>query len=58
MAALAGIVPTALAHGGTAGAIAESSIALVVVGVFVAIWLRERVAHKSQERGKLTKPDD
>jgi hypothetical protein len=31
-----------LAHGGVAGAIAEASIALLVLAVFVAVWLRER----------------
>jgi hypothetical protein len=47
-----------LAHGGTAGAIAESSIAIVVVGVFVAVWLRERSAHKSRENADLSERDD
>jgi hypothetical protein len=45
VAALAGIV----AHGGVAGAIAESAIAVVVASVFGAVWIRERRARK--ERG-------
>jgi hypothetical protein len=35
-----------LAHGGVAGAIAEGAIALAVVGLFAAIWLRERSARR------------
>jgi hypothetical protein len=38
--ALAGL--GALAHGGIAGAIAESALVLVVASVFVAVWIRER----------------
>jgi hypothetical protein len=33
---------TLLAHGGVPGAIAEASVAMLVVGVFVAVWHRER----------------
>jgi mannose/fructose/N-acetylgalactosamine-specific phosphotransferase system component IIC len=44
VASLAGLV----AHGGVAGAIAESLIAVAVVGIFVAIWIRERRARKEQ----------
>ena len=40
MAAVAGIAP--LAHGGLAGAIAESLIAIAIAGVLVAVWIRER----------------
>ncbi len=42
MAALAGLA--VVAHGGVAGAIAESFVALAVAGVLVAVWLRERRA--------------
>ena len=38
MGALAGLV----AHGGVAGALVEILVALAVLGVFVAVWLRER----------------
>jgi acyl-coenzyme A thioesterase PaaI-like protein len=38
VASLAGIV----AHGGVAGAIAESAIVLVVASILLAVWVRER----------------
>ena len=38
MAAFAWLV----AHGGIPGAIAEGTIAVAVVALFVAVWLRER----------------
>jgi hypothetical protein len=44
VAALAGLI----GHGGVAGAIAESFIALSVAAVFVAVWLRERRAGRSE----------
>jgi hypothetical protein len=31
-----------LAHGGVAGAIAETLVAVLVIAVFVAVWHRER----------------
>jgi hypothetical protein len=31
-----------VAHGGIPGAIAEGTIAVAVVALFVAVWLRER----------------
>lgn len=31
-----------MAHGGIPGAIAEGTIAVAVVALFVAVWLRER----------------
>ena len=40
MAAVAGLAP--LAHGGLAGAIAESLIAIAIASVLVAVWIRER----------------
>lgn len=47
-----------IAHGGLVGAIAEASIALVVTGVFVAVWLRERSARRSRSSSEFTEPDD
>jgi hypothetical protein len=35
-------LPALTAHGGLAGAIVETLVVLAVVGVFVAVWLRER----------------
>jgi mannose/fructose/N-acetylgalactosamine-specific phosphotransferase system component IIC len=48
-----------IAHGGVAGALAESLIALAVVGVFVAIVIRERAArkHDAEDPG-LSEPDE
>jgi hypothetical protein len=40
VAALAGLI----AHGGLAGAIAESFVAISVAAVLIAIWIRERRA--------------
>jgi hypothetical protein len=57
VAPLAGIV----AHGGVAGAIAESFVALSVAGVLVAVWLRERRAgraHSSGDQARLRDDDD
>jgi hypothetical protein len=48
----------ALAHGGLLGAIAESTIAIAVASVFVAVWLRERSARKSRARESATELDD
>ena len=39
---------TPLAHGGTAGLIVEGLLAVTVLGVFVAVWLRERRAGRSR----------
>ena len=47
MAAVAGIAP--LAHGGLAGAIAESLIAIAIAGVLVAVWIRERRGGKASD---------
>jgi hypothetical protein len=41
--------PGLIAHGGTPGAIVEGSLVVLVTGVFVAVWLRERRARA--ERG-------
>jgi hypothetical protein len=40
VAALAGLGP--IAHGGVAGAIAESFLAIGVGAVLIAVWIRER----------------
>jgi hypothetical protein len=45
MGALSGVI----AHGGVAGAIVESLVALAVLGVFVAVWLRERGSGPERE---------
>ena len=54
MAALAELV----AHGGTAGAIVESLIALAVVSVLVAVWLRERRGGRHEPEGPEDLSDD
>ena len=36
------IISLLLAHGGVPGAIAEGTIAVAVIALFVAVWLRER----------------
>jgi hypothetical protein len=43
----------ALAHGGVPGAIAEAAIALAVVGLFAAIWLRERSARRDEAESEV-----
>ena len=42
---------TALAHGGVGGAIVEASAALAIVGVVVAVWLRERKTRRMDGDG-------
>jgi hypothetical protein len=39
-----------LAHGGTAGLIAETSIGLLVGGLLAVVWLRERRRRARGER--------
>lgn len=39
---------TPLAHGGTAGLIIEGLLAVSVLGLFAAVWLRERRASRSR----------
>ena len=46
MAAFAWVV----AHGGVPGAIAEGTIAVAVVALFVAVWLRERRGGEDEDR--------
>jgi hypothetical protein len=41
MAALAA-VPGLIAHGGLAGAIVESFVAISIVAVLLTVWIRER----------------
>jgi hypothetical protein len=38
-----------IAHGGTAGAIGEAVLAVAVVGVLIAVWLRERSARREDD---------
>ena len=47
MAALAGLI----AHGGLWGAIVEGLVALAVVGLLVAVWLRERGSSGHRDAG-------
>jgi hypothetical protein len=47
---VAGLVAGLVAHGGVGGAIVESLLTLSVVGIFLAVWLRER-------RGRKNPPD-
>ena len=44
------IISLLVAHGGVPGAIAEGPIAVAVVALFVAIWLRERRSGEEQDR--------
>ena len=47
MAALAGLA--LLAHGGVGGAIVEALLAVSVVGLFLAVYLRERRVSRSRD---------
>lgn len=47
-----------LAHGGIPGAIAEATVAVAVIAIFGSIWLRERSARKSRDRGEFRERDD
>ena len=47
MGPFAGLAP--LAHGGVAGAIAESLIVLAIGAVFFAVWIRERRTDRPSE---------
>ena len=44
------VIISLLAHGGVPGAIAEGAIAIAVVGVLVAVWLRERRDGEERDR--------
>ena len=52
------MVSPLVAHGGTAGAIAESLIVLAVVAVLVAVWLRERRGGRHEPEGQEDLSDD
>ena len=43
-----------LAHGGVAGAIAESMVAVAVIAVLVAAWLRERSVRRDRSTDDVT----
>lgn len=47
MAPLAGL--GLLAHGGVAGAIAESLVAIAIGAVLIAVWIRERRAGRASD---------
>jgi hypothetical protein len=51
-------LPALIAHGGVAGAIVEMLLVLAVVGVFVAVWLRERRAGGGREPDEETRLRD
>ena len=44
-----GALPGLVAHGGVAGAVAEALVGVAVLGLFVAVWLRERKALSDAE---------
>ena len=37
-----GALPGLVAHGGVAGAFVEALVGIAVLGLFLAVWLRER----------------
>jgi hypothetical protein len=39
---------TVLAHGGIGGLVVEGLLAATVIGIFVAVWLRERRGGRSR----------
>jgi hypothetical protein len=43
------LVPRLVAHGGVGGAIIESLTVLTILGIFVAVWLRERRAGRTDD---------
>jgi hypothetical protein len=49
-----------IAHGGTAGAIVEATLLVAVIGVFGAVWMRERRAREDRDDGpaRLRDPDE
>ena len=52
MAALAGVAGL-VAHGGVGGAIVEALLAVSVAGIFFAVWLRERLASRADDRDQI-----
>lgn len=57
MAALPGLA-VVVGHGGLAGAVVEVTVALAVVGILVAVWLRERRRPGEDEPGGLRDDDE
>lgn len=50
------MIASVLAHGGATGAIAEAFVGLAVVGVFAAIWIRERSARREEREAGEEEP--
>lgn len=50
MAALAEL--SLVAHGGAGGAVVEVAMAVAILSLFLAVWLRERRARKGGERNR------
>jgi hypothetical protein len=46
-----GALPGLVAHGGVGGALVEALVGLAILGVFVAIWLRERHVRNDVDAG-------
>lgn len=46
-----GALPGLVAHGGVGGAVVEALVGLAILGVFVAIWLRERHVRNDAHAG-------
>lgn len=42
-----------VAHGGVGGAIVEALLALSIAAVFLAVWLRERRASRSDDQDQI-----
>jgi hypothetical protein len=49
VAALAGLSPALLAHGGAGGAIVESALVVTIAIVFIVVWLRGRRRPRSRD---------
>jgi hypothetical protein len=47
-----------IAHGGVAGAIAESVVAIAVIALFVVVWMRERRRSKPRGAARLRNDGD
>jgi hypothetical protein len=45
-----GALPRLVAHGGVGGAIIESLTVLTILGIFFAVWLRERRSGPREEK--------
>jgi hypothetical protein len=46
-----GALPGLVAHGGVGGAVIEALVGLAILGVFVAVWLRERRVREDAGEG-------